>query len=126
MTYFNLITTGAISIAVALGIITAMYFNQDRLDRPGQTLFSLIATIVSSIQLGISLIPIYEPYFNINEQKYMTFIAMTTLGVVVTLNLILQFIYIIMDRKRERDKEREKASEDKAETSEDKEETDKK
>lgn len=56
----------------------------------------------------------------------MTFIAMTTLGVVVTLNLILQFIYIIMDRKRERDKEREKASEDKAETSEDKEETDKK
>lgn len=67
MTYFNLITTGAISIAVALGIITAMYFNQDRLDRPGQTLFSLIATIVSSIQLGISLIPIYEPYFNINE-----------------------------------------------------------
>ena len=67
MTYFNLITVGAISVAVALGIITAMYFNQDRLDRPGQVLFSLIATIVSSIQLGISLIPIYEPYFNINE-----------------------------------------------------------
>lgn len=67
MTYFNLITVGAISIAVALGIITAMYFNQDRLDRPGQVLFSLIATIVSSIQLGISLIPIYEPYFSINE-----------------------------------------------------------
>lgn len=67
MTYFNLITTGAISVAVALGIITAMYFNQDRLDRPGQTLFSLIVTIISSIQLGISLIPIYEPYFNINE-----------------------------------------------------------
>lgn len=67
MTYFNLITTGAISVAVALGIITAMYFNQDRLDRPGQVLFSLIATIVSSIQLGISLIPIYEPYFNVNE-----------------------------------------------------------
>lgn len=63
----------------------------------------------------------------------MTFIAMTTLGVVVTLNLILQVIYIIMDRKRERDKERENASENKAidkkdetETSEDKEETDKK
>lgn len=67
MTYFNLITTGAISVAVALGIITAMYFNQDRLDRPGEVLFSLIATIVSSIQLGISLIPIYEPYFNVNE-----------------------------------------------------------
>lgn len=67
MTYFNLITTGAISIAVTLGIITAMYFNQDRLDRPGQVLFSLIATIVSGIQVGISLIPIYEPYFNINE-----------------------------------------------------------
>lgn len=42
---------------------------------------------------------------------------MTTLGVVVTLNLILQVIYISMDRKRERDKAREKASEN-IETSE--------
>ena len=67
MTYFNLITTGAISIAAALGIITAMYLNQDRLDKAGQVIFSLIATIISSIQVGISLIPIYEPYFNINE-----------------------------------------------------------
>lgn len=67
MTYFNLITVGAISIAVALGIITAMYFNQDRLDRPGQVLFSLVVTIVSSIQVGVSLIPIYEPYFVISD-----------------------------------------------------------
>ena len=67
MTYFNLITVGAITVAVALGIITAMYFNQDRLDRPWQILFSLIVTVVSSIQVGISLIPIYEPYFNIND-----------------------------------------------------------
>ena len=48
---------------------------------------------------------------------------MTTLGVVVTLNLILQVIYISMDRKRERDKAREKTSEDKEETSENKTET---
>lgn len=67
MTYFNLITVGAISIAVALGITTAMYFNQDRLDRPRQVLFSLIVTIVSSIQVGTTLIPMYEPCFNINE-----------------------------------------------------------
>ena len=54
----------------------------------------------------------------------MTFITMTTLGVVVTLNLILQFIYITMDRKRERDinkednteKDEAKASEEKTET----------
>lgn len=67
MTYFNLITVGAITVAVALGIITAMYFNQDRLDRPGQVLFSLIVTIISSIQVGISLIPMYEPYFIVSD-----------------------------------------------------------
>lgn len=59
---------------------------------------------------------------------------MTTLGIVVTLNLILQTIYYAMDRKRERDinkegidnKDEAKASEEKTETSEDKAETDKK
>ena len=67
MIYFNLITVGAITVAVALGIITAMYFNQDRLDKPGQVIFSLIATIASSIQVGISLIPMYEPFFEISD-----------------------------------------------------------
>lgn len=59
---------------------------------------------------------------------------MTTLGIVVTLNLILQTVYYAMDRKRERDinkedidnKDEEKASEEKTETSEDKVKTDKK
>lgn len=124
MTYFNLITVGAITVAVALGITTVMYFNQDRLDRPGQVLFSLIVTIVSSIQIGGSLIPMYEPYFIVSDQRYLTYLAMTTLGVVVTLNLILQTVYYAIDRKRERDinkednteKDEAKASEEKTET----------
>ena len=124
MTYFNLITVGAITVAVALGIITAMYFNQDRLDRPWQILFSLIVTVVSSIQVGVSLIPIYEPFFEMNDQRYLTYLAMTTFGATVTLNLILQTIYYAIDRKRERDINKEdntekneaKASEEKTET----------
>ena len=124
MTYFNLITVGAITVAVALGIITAMYFNQDRLDRPGQVIFSLIATVVSSIQVGITLIPIYEPFFEINDQRYLTYLAMTTLGVTVVINLILQTIYYAIDIKREKDinkeanteKDEAKASEEKTET----------
>lgn len=46
---------------------------------------------------------------------------MTTLGVVVTLNLILQTVYYAMDRKREREKASEKIEKDmkdKTETSE--------